>query len=78
MTAALIVSCGLANPQSNSDSTADLSTATDCRMVSHELGETQICGQPQTIVVFGLHNLGLLLSLDAQPTGFAMDADPIA
>ncbi|NEQ34687.1 MAG: ABC transporter substrate-binding protein, partial [Leptolyngbya sp. SIO4C5] len=42
------------------------------------LGETQICGQPQTIVVFGLHNLGLLLSLDAQPTGFAMDADPIA
>ena len=72
-TAAMTVSCGLGNSQS----TANLApaVAADCRQISHDWGETEICGQPQKIAVFGLHNLGLLLSLGVQPAGFAMEAD---
>lgn len=76
LTAALTIGCGLANPQPTSDSAADSVTA-DCRTVSHELGETEVCGQPKNVVVFGIHNLGLLLSLDVQPTGLAMDVDAL-
>ncbi|NEQ34144.1 MAG: ABC transporter substrate-binding protein [Leptolyngbya sp. SIO4C5] len=46
-------------------------TAADCRTVSHNMGETEICGQPQTIAVLGPNLLELLLALDVQPAGFA-------
>ena len=47
------------------------SATPDCQIINHDLGETEICGQPQTVVVLSLHTLGLLLSLDMQPTGCA-------
>ncbi|MGD1908233.1 MAG: ABC transporter substrate-binding protein [Leptolyngbyaceae cyanobacterium] len=72
-TAAMTVSCGLVTPQPTTILAP--AVATDCRQVSHDWGETEICGQPQKIAVFGFHNLGLLLSLGVQPAGFAMDAD---
>lgn len=43
----------------------------DCRTIQHEMGETEICGQPQNLVVLGSSVLELLLSLDIQPAGFA-------
>ncbi|TVP63922.1 MAG: iron-siderophore ABC transporter substrate-binding protein [Nodularia sp. (in: Bacteria)] len=45
--------------------------STDCQMILHEMGETQICGQPQKIVAFGPYILELLIALDIQPAGFA-------
>ncbi len=71
--AATTVSCGLVNPQPTTIIAP--AVAADCRQVSHDWGETEICGQPQKIAVFGFHNLGLLLSLGMQPAGFAMEAD---
>ena len=79
LTTGLIMGCGLstrnASPQNAGPQNADIdavtqSSATDCRMVEHELDVTEICGQPQTIAVVGTHILDLLLSLDAQPSGY--------
>lgn len=47
-----------------------LSPAIACQMISHELGSTKVCGQPQKIVAIGTSVLELLLSLDIQPSGF--------
>jgi iron complex transport system substrate-binding protein len=46
-------------------------TSVNCRIIEHEVGETEICGQPQRIVVLGPSVLESLLALDVQPTGFA-------
>ena len=43
----------------------------DCQVIKHEAGETQVCNQPQKVVVLGPHMLDILLSLDVQPAGFA-------
>ncbi|MGD1852396.1 MAG: ABC transporter substrate-binding protein [Cyanophyceae cyanobacterium] len=46
--------------------------SSDCRMVQHELGETQICAPPKRVVTLSLHLLDLLLSLDVQPIATTM------
>ncbi|MEO0536328.1 MAG: iron-siderophore ABC transporter substrate-binding protein [Cyanobacteria bacterium P01_A01_bin.123] len=53
-----------------SSSSSPAPTATDCHIVSHALGDVEICGQPQKVVVLGAHSLDLLLSLGEQPAGF--------
>lgn len=45
--------------------------ATDCRMVEHEMGETEICGQPQKVVALSPHILDNILSLGVQPFAYA-------
>ncbi|ESA33605.1 abc-type periplasmic subunit [Leptolyngbya sp. Heron Island J] len=59
-------------PDTNSGKTPEVSSAgsTDCRTVQHEMGDTEICGQPQTIVVLGPYLLEQLLALGAQPSGY--------
>jgi iron complex transport system substrate-binding protein len=47
------------------------SNRTDCFAIAHEVGETEVCGQPQRIVVLGIDVLESLLSLEIQPVGFA-------
>ncbi|WP_197064729.1 iron-siderophore ABC transporter substrate-binding protein [Leptolyngbya sp. KIOST-1] len=42
----------------------------DCRTVVHSLGETEICGQPQRVVVLGPYLLEQVLALGAQPAGY--------
>lgn len=44
---------------------------TDCRRVQHLEGETQICGQPETIAALAAAPLELLLVLETQPAGLA-------
>ncbi|MEM1241267.1 MAG: iron-siderophore ABC transporter substrate-binding protein [Cyanobacteria bacterium P01_H01_bin.26] len=66
LTTALTVGCGVAANQRS-----DPNSPTDCRMISHDAGETEICGQLQTVVSLSAHALDLLLSLDHQPTGYA-------
>ena len=48
-----------------------LSGFPDCKTIQHEAGETEICGQPQRIVVLGPYVLEFLLALGEQPVGFA-------
>ena len=74
-TASLIVGCGLsssnepgANPVVH-DSSQSLTA--DCRMIEHDAGTTEVCGQPQTIAVLNVYTLDLLLSLNMQPAGYA-------
>ena len=75
LTAGLIIGCGLSeSPESDQSPTADASPQlpdTDCRVLEHDLGETEVCGQPQNVAVLSVHSLDLLLSLDVQPTGYA-------
>ncbi|NEP59137.1 MAG: iron-siderophore ABC transporter substrate-binding protein [Symploca sp. SIO2G7] len=43
----------------------------DCRTIEHKQGETEVCGQPQRIVVLGPYILAPLLALNVQPVGYA-------
>ncbi|MBW4554008.1 MAG: iron-siderophore ABC transporter substrate-binding protein [Aphanocapsa sp. GSE-SYN-MK-11-07L] len=66
-----IAAChGTAN---NRAANADLSPspAADCQTISHQMGKTQVCDQPQRIVVLGPYVLEPLLALGLQPAGFA-------
>jgi iron complex transport system substrate-binding protein len=70
--ATLLISC-----KAPADSSAGLPPATSpsaglesCRRVEHQLGTTEICGQPQRIVVLGPYLLEQVLSLGGQPAGF--------
>ena len=55
-----------------SGETSEVSSAesTDCRTIHHETGDTEICGQPQNIVVLGPYLLEQVLALGAQPAGY--------
>lgn len=43
----------------------------NCRIITHKQGKTEICGQPQRIVVLGPYLLEQVLALGAQPVGYA-------
>ena len=47
------------------------SEAADCRVVAHEMGETEVCGQPQRVAVLTPHLLDSVLSLGVQPFAYA-------
>ncbi|MEM8605215.1 MAG: iron-siderophore ABC transporter substrate-binding protein [Cyanobacteria bacterium P01_F01_bin.86] len=47
----------------------------DCRTIQHQQGETEICGQPQRIVVLGPFVLEPLLALGIQPIAYADHGD---
>ena len=69
----LSVACNSVNhapvtPQEESSVSVE---SADCRTLEHTAGATEICGQPQNVVVLGSNLLELLLVLDVQPAGFA-------
>ncbi|MEM1280226.1 MAG: iron-siderophore ABC transporter substrate-binding protein [Cyanobacteria bacterium P01_H01_bin.152] len=77
LTAILVVGCGLAANHNdrgeNPTGEASIPELTsDCRLIEHDLGETEVCGEPQKIVTLSLHMLDLLLSLDRQPVASTM------
>ena len=60
---------------SSSDTTVQQTSNTNqsnnnCRTIEHALDTTEICGQPEKIVVLSPHHLDLLLSLGYQPAGY--------
>ena len=61
-----IASC---QSQTNNSKTST-SNQTDCRTVEHEAGETEVCGEPQKIVVLGPYVLEPLLALGVQPVAY--------
>ena len=61
-----IASC---QSQTNNQQTST-SDKTDCRTIEHEAGETEVCGEPQKIVVLGPYVLEPLLALGMQPEAY--------
>lgn len=49
--------------------------AADCRIVEHEAGSTEICGQPQKVAVLSPHILDIVLALGVQPAGLAQSVE---
>ncbi|MEM9804416.1 MAG: iron-siderophore ABC transporter substrate-binding protein [Cyanobacteria bacterium P01_D01_bin.56] len=66
----LVVACQSAAVEQPNETTAD------CRIVNHELGETQICGQPKTVAVISPRVLDSMLALGVQPAAFAQAVSP--
>jgi iron complex transport system substrate-binding protein len=65
----VIGACGAIAPSENTPNTStDLTTT--CRTIDHQMGQTEVCGQPERIVVLGPNLLELLLVLEVQPVGF--------
>ena len=72
LTGAAIAACQRRTHDGAVDPThSSSSVLADCRTILHELGETDVCGQPQKIVALGPYMLEYLLALDIQPAGFA-------
>ncbi|MEM9485642.1 MAG: iron-siderophore ABC transporter substrate-binding protein, partial [Cyanobacteria bacterium P01_F01_bin.116] len=71
LTAFAIAAC---QPPTTQPSNETISTAAanpaDCRTIQHAMGVTEVCGQPQRIVVLGPFFLEPLLALDIQPIGY--------
>lgn len=51
--------------------TAPSNSMADCRVVKHEMGETEICGQPSRVAALSPHILDSMLSLGVQPIAYA-------
>ncbi|MEO0536315.1 MAG: iron-siderophore ABC transporter substrate-binding protein [Cyanobacteria bacterium P01_A01_bin.123] len=47
------------------------SVHTDCQTVEHIMGEAEVCGQPENIVVLGSSMLESILALEVQPVAYA-------
>ena len=61
-------------PQNGTANTEVISSdSSECQVVKHPLGKTQLCGQPQQTVALDPHVLDLMLSLGVQPAGYAED-----
>ncbi|MEM8672880.1 MAG: iron-siderophore ABC transporter substrate-binding protein [Cyanobacteria bacterium P01_G01_bin.67] len=68
----IILGLALASCQTQtSNPETSTSNQAECRTVEHEAGETEVCGQPEQIVVLGPYVLEPLLALGVQPIGFA-------
>jgi iron complex transport system substrate-binding protein len=46
-----------------------------CRLVQHQMGETEVCGQPQKIAALSPHILDSMLALGVQPVAYAETED---
>lgn len=62
----LIVAC---NRAPNSSATNPNSQS--CRLVQHEMGETEVCSQPQEVAALSPHILDSILALGVQPVAYA-------
>lgn len=67
----LLTSCAGRTSQPEAPSTSPSQKSANCRVIQHDRGATEICGQPQTIAVLGTNMLELLLALEVQPAGYA-------
>ncbi|MGD1938608.1 MAG: hypothetical protein ACFCA4_13780 [Cyanophyceae cyanobacterium] len=65
---------GLGACQGQPSSFQDAAIAPDdpenCRTIEHQQGTTEICGQPQKVVVLGPYFLEQILALGEQPAAF--------
>ncbi|AFZ29289.1 periplasmic binding protein [Gloeocapsa sp. PCC 7428] len=45
--------------------------SSECRLVQHSIGETQVCGQPEKVAALSPHILDSILALGVQPAAYA-------
>lgn len=64
----LVTACGTIQHTNSSNVSA---TAANCQIVKHDVGETEVCNQPETIAVLSPPLLDILLSLGIQPAAYA-------
>jgi len=69
----LIVACQ-GNPEQNLASQSSATETENCRVVEHDVGKTEICGQPQTVAALSPRALDVMLALDVQPAAYAETA----
>jgi len=72
LTVAIVSACTSSTPD-QSQSRNSQTASTDCRLVKHEMGETEICGQPQRVVSLSPYLLDYLLALGVQPIAHSDD-----
>lgn len=71
-TVMVIAACQTSTHRSSTETFSVASPdSVNCRNIEHELGETEVCGQPERIVALGPYVLEYLLALDVQPLGYA-------
>lgn len=56
-------------------SSASNPNSESCRLVRHEMGETEVCGQPQKVAALSPHILDSMLALGVQPVAYAETED---
>jgi iron complex transport system substrate-binding protein len=56
---------------SEAEASAPAADGEECRTIIHDMGETEVCGTPKTVIALGPHMLDILLSLGVQAAGFA-------
>lgn len=66
----LVAACDLSPSSPTSDRTSPASSGS-CRMVKHERGQTEVCGQPQKVAALSPHILDSILALGVQPVAYA-------
>ena len=69
-TVILIVAC-TRSPNSSTSNRTISTNSESCRLVKHDAGKTEICGQPQTVVALSPRALDVMLALDIQPAAYA-------
>ena len=70
----LIIACQKSSVEQPT-ATAPTTTASDCRSIEHEMGVTEVCGQPEKVAALTPHILDSILSLGVQPAAYAEVAD---
>ena len=66
----LISACQNNVHQPPSNTSSSFAESADCRTIQHEMGKTEICGQPESVVVLGPYLLEQVLALGVQPAGY--------
>ncbi|PSB07465.1 iron-siderophore ABC transporter substrate-binding protein [Pleurocapsa sp. CCALA 161] len=66
----LVVACDRSPDSSTSDRPTSASSES-CRLVKHEMGETEVCGQPEQVAALSPHILDSMLALGVQPAAYA-------
>lgn len=70
-TVILIVACDRYPNSSTSNRSTTVVNSESCRLVKHEMEETEVCGQPQKVAALSPHILDSILALGVQPAAYA-------
>jgi iron complex transport system substrate-binding protein len=70
LTIVLLIGLATVACQGKGEQPLSSSDSTNCQTIEHEMGETEVCGQPQKIVALGSSVLESLLALDVQPVAY--------
>ncbi|MGL5796464.1 MAG: ABC transporter substrate-binding protein [Waterburya sp.] len=73
--AVTIIACDNRPSSSPSDDRPTATNSESCRLVQHQMGETEVCGQPQKVAALSPHILDSMLALGVQPVAYAETED---